>query len=900
MALFRRILSLARRARIEREIDAELREHMAMCIDDNMARGMSREAAERDARMRFGNPTVMRECVSAEDTALGLESLWHDLRSALRVFAKSPGFSFVVVATLALGIGANTAIFELLDAVLLQTLPVKNPQELAQVRISDMDRARGSFLSGYPVVTNLIWEKLREDHQGFSGIAAWRDWDFSRDSGGDARFLNGLYVSGELFRVLGVRPVAGRVFTAQDDRPGCGLPGAVISYGFWQQEFGGRPALGQKLMLNDKSVEVIGITPENFFGVAVGRNFDVAVPICAEPYLETTNLLNSSTKWWLSVIGRLDPGWTVQQVAAHLGAMSSGIFASTLRADYPPESVKDYLAMKLTAEPSAAGVSMLRETYSDPLRFLLGIAGLVLLITCANLASLMLARTTARERDMAVRLAIGAGRWRLIRLVLGESLLLSIAGALAGVALAQALSRGLVAYLNTQNNPISLGFKIDWRLFTFLLGASLLTCLLFGLAAALRASRTPPGAVMKAGSHGMTASRGRLGFRGALVVSQVALSLVLLFSALLFTRSLRNLLNDDPGFQAKGVLIARLDFTRLQIPIDRRAAFQRQLLDRIRSIPGVDEAANTNIVPLAGEGWSNAVWIDGHDSTMRQDSDFSSVSPDYFNTLHIPIVAGRDLNDHDTNQSPRVAVVNEAFAKKLGLGANAIGARFWREATPSSPEQLNQIVGLVKDTKYRGIRRHAGPIAYLALAQDKDTENGMKVLVRSRLPMDAEEQAIRRALRGLSSGISFEFEGLQDQIEQSLLAERLLATLSGFFGGLAVVLAITGLYGVMSYTVAERTTEIGIRMALGAQRANITAMILNRAATLLAAGLVLGVGLSLAAASAASALLFGLKPRDPAALAGAALLLAVVTVVASLVPSMRAAKVNPVDSLRAE
>ena len=895
MALLRRILSLGRRARIEHEIDAELREHMAMCVDDNIAQGMSREAAERDARRRFGNPTVMRERVSAEDAALGLESLWHDLRSAMRVFVKSPGFSFVVVATLALGIGANTALFELLDAVLLQSLPVKNPRELAQVRIVDMHKARGSFSSDYPVVTNLIWEKLREDHPGFSGIAAWSDEGFSRDSGGDARFVNGLYVSGEFFRVLGIRPVAGRVFTAEDDQPGCRLPGAVISYGFWQQEFGGRPALGQKLSLNDKSVEVIGITPANFFGVAVGDNFDVAVPICAQPYLETTRkFLNSSTKWWLSVIGRLDPTWSVQQVAAHLEATSPGIFASTLRADYPSESVKDYLAMKLTAEPSAAGVSMLRNMYSDPLRFLLGIAGLVLLITCANLASLMLARTTAREREMAVRLAIGAGRWRLIRLVLGESLLLSIAGALVGAALAQALSRWLVSYLD-----IALDFKLDWRLFAFLLGISLLTCLLFGLAAAMRASRTPPGAAMKASGHGMTASRGRLGFRGTLVVSQVALSLVLLFSALLFTQSLRNLLTDDPGFQAKGVLVAKLYLARLQIPADRRAAFQRQLLDRMRSIPGVDEAANTNIVPMGGEGWSNAVWIDGQDSTVRLDSDFSSVSPDYFNTLRIPIVAGRDFNDNDTSQSPRVAVVNEAFAKKIGLGANAIGARFWREATPTTPAQLNLIVGLVKDTKYRGVRRPAAPIAYLALAQG-DTENSMRVLVRSRLPMDAVEQAIRRTLHDESSAISFEFEGLQDRIQQSLLAERLLATLSGFFGALAMVLAMTGLYGVMSYTVTQRTTEIGIRMALGAQRTDITAMILRKAATLLAAGLVLGVGLSLAAASAAGALLFGLKPRDPATLAGAALLLAFVTVVASLVPSMRAANVNPIDSLRTE
>lgn len=894
MALFRRILSLGRRTRTEHEIDAELREHMAMCVDDNMARGMSREEAERDARSRFGNPTVMRERVSAEDIALGLNSLWHDVRSALRVFVKNPGFSFIVVATLALGIGANTAIFELLDAVLLQSLPVKNPQELAQVRVVDMSKARGGF-GVYPAVTNPIWEKLREDHQGFSGIAAWHDTGFSRDSGGDARFVNGLYVSGDFFSVLGVRPVAGRIFTAEDDRPGCGLPGAVISYGFWQREFGGQPALGQKLKLNDKTVDVIGITQANFFGVAVGNNFDVAVPICSQPYLETSNRLNSSTKWWLSIIGRIDPSWSVQQVATHLKAASPGIFASTLRADYPTESVKDYLAMQLTAEPAAGGFSMLRKMYSDPLHFLLGIAGLVLLITCANLASLMLARTTARERDMAVRLAIGAGRWRLVRLVLGESLLLSMAGALAGAALAQVLSHALLAYLS-----ISLDFKLDWRLFAFLLGISLLTSLLFGLAAALRASRTSPGAAMKAGSHSVTASRGRLGFRGVLVVSQMALSLVLLFSALLFTQSLRNLLIDDPGFQAKRVLVTRLDFKRLNIPVEGRAAFERQLLDRIRTLPGVENAADTSIVPLGGGGWSNAVWIDGHSSTQRQESNFSSVSPDYFHTLQIPIVAGREFNDHDTAQSPRVAVVNEAFAKKLGLGPNPIGARFWREATPSTPEQLNLIVGLVKDTKYHNIRRSDEPIAYLALTQSSDRDNGMQLLIRTRLPMDTTEQAIRRTLQDVSSEISFDFEGLQDRIRQSLLAERLLATLSGFFGVLAVLLAMTGLYGVMSYTVTERTSEIGIRMALGAQRSSITAMILGKAATLLAIGLALGIGLSLAAASAAGALLFGLKPRDPATLTGAALLLAVVTLVASLVPSMRAANINPIDSLRTE
>jgi len=873
---------------------------MRMAVRDRVERGESLAEARTAVAKEFGNLPLVKDVTRAMWGWQWLERAGQDLKYALRRLGKSPGFTIAAVATLALGIGANTAIFELLDAVLLQSLPVMKSQELAEVRIIDMDKARGGVFSGYPVVTNPIWEKLREDHQGFSGIAAWRDTNFSRDSGGDARFVKGLWVSGDFFHVLGVRPIRGRLFTAEDDRRGCGLPGAVISYGFWQQEFGGGPALGRTLMLNDKPVEVIGVTPANFFGVAVGRSFDVAVPVCSQPFLETTNRLDSSTNWWLSVIGRLDPGWTVQGVAAHLGVISPGIFASTLTPDYPVESVKDYLAMKLTAEPSAAGVSMLRDQYSDPLQFLLGISGLVLLITCANLASLMLARTSAREREMAVRLAIGAGRWGLIRQVLTESLLLSLAGAVAGAALAHSLSRGLLAYLSTQDNPVSLDFKLDWRLFAFLLAASLLTCVLFGLAPALRASRTATGAVMKTGSRGMTATRGRLGFRGALVVSQVALSLMLLFSALLFTRSLRNLLTEDPGFSTNGVLIAGLDYARLQIPVARRGAFQRDLLERIRAIPGVDAAADTNIVPLSGSGWGNAVWIDGHDATQRQDSNFSSVSSDYFNTLRIPIVAGRDFNDRDTIQSPRVAIVNEAFAKKLGLGTNPLGVRFRREATPSSPEEVNEIVGVVRDTKYRHIRRPAGPIAYLAESQEKDPDNSMQVLVRSDLPMDAVESAIRSTVRGVSGGISFDFEGLQDQIRQSLLAERLLATLSGFFGALAVVLAMIGLYGVMSYTVAERTSEIGIRMALGARRADVTAMILGKAAMLLTAGLVLGAGLSLAAASAASSLLFGLKPRDPASLLTATVLLAVVALAASYLPARRAAGLDPLASLREE
>jgi putative ABC transport system permease protein len=887
-------------ARRRRDFDEEIEAHLRMAVRDRVERGETLAEARAAAAKEFGNVPLVKDVTRTTWGWEWLERTAQDLKYALRRLLKSPGFTIAAIATLALGIGANTAIFELLDAVLLQSLPVANPQELAEVRVVDMDKARGGFVSGYPVVTNPIWEKLREDHQGFSQIAAWSDTVFSRDSGGDARFANGLWVSGDFFRVLGVRPIQGRVFTAEDDRPGCGLPGAVISYGFWQQEYGGGPVLGRKLVLNDKPVEVIGVTPASFFGVDVGRSFDVAVPVCSEPFLETKNRLDASTVWWLAVIGRRDPSWPVERVAAHLGAASPAIFAATLRPDYPVESVKDYLAMKLTAAPSAAGVSMLRETYSEPLRILLGISGLVLLITCANLASLMLARTSAREREMAVRLAIGAGRSRLIRQVLSESLLLSLAGAVAGAVLARTLSRGLVAFLNTANNPVSLDFKQDWRLFVFLLAVSVVTCMLFGLAPALRASRTAPGAVMKTGGQGMTANRGRLGFRGALVVTQVALSLVLLFSALLFTESLRNLLTDDPGFQAKGVLIAGLDFTRLQIPVEKRGVFQRELLDRIRAIPGVDAAADTNIVPLSGSGWGNTVWMDGHNGTQRQGSKFSRVSPQYFKTLGISMLAGRDFNESDTTQSPRVAIVNQAFARLLRLGENPIGMRFRREATPTSPEEVNEIVGLVKDTKYDRIRQPAVAIAYLDTTQDNDAENSMQVLVRSTLPMATVESAIRRTVHEVSSGISFDFQGLQAQIRQSLLAERLLATLSGFFGALAVVLAMIGLYGVMSYTVAERASEIGIRMALGARRADVTAMILRKAATLLVAGLVLGAGLSLAAASAASALLFGLKPRDPVTLATAAAVLAAVALGASYLPARRAAALDPIASLKVE
>jgi putative ABC transport system permease protein len=327
-------------SRRRRDLDEEIEAHLRMALRDRVERGENPVEARVAAAKEFGNVLLVKDVTRETWGWEWLESAVQDLKYALRRLLKSPGFTIAAIATLSLGIGANTAIFELLDAVLLQSLPVANPQELAEVRIVNMDKARGGFVGGYPVVTNPIWEKLREDHQGFSEIAAWRNTGFSRDSGGDARFARGLWVSGDFFRLLGVRPIQGRVFTAEDDRRGCGLPGAVISYGFWQQEYGGGPVLGRTLMLNDKPVEVIGVTPASFFGVVVGQSFDVAVPVCSQPFLETKNILDSSTRWWLSVIGRLDPSWSVDQVAAHLGAVSPAIFAATLRPDYAASNKK--------------------------------------------------------------------------------------------------------------------------------------------------------------------------------------------------------------------------------------------------------------------------------------------------------------------------------------------------------------------------------------------------------------------------------------------------------------------------------------------------------------------------------------------------------------------------------
>jgi putative ABC transport system permease protein len=832
-----------------------------------------------------------------------LESGWQDLRYGARLLRLNPGFFTVATLSLALGIGANTAIFQLLDSVRLRLLPVAHPEQLAELEIAkDEHCCSGNFSDRRPNFTYPQWEQIRDHQQAFSRIFAWGDTRFNLAAGGEARYAEGLWVSGDYFRTLGVQPLAGRMITNEDDHPGCGSPGAVISYPFWQREFAGDVgAIGKTISLDGHPVEIIGIAPPGFFGVEVGKSFDVAVPVCAEPWINGENSHTAKRNhWWLAIIGRLKPGTTVTGAAAQSRTISPAVFESTVPPNYRPDAAKYYTQYKLTANPAGSGVSSLRRTYEEPLLLLLGIAGLALLIACANLANLMLARASTREREMAIRLAIGADRGRLIRQLLAESLLLAVAGALAGAVLASFLSRYLVSFLTTKDSPLFVELGADWRVFGFMAGLAILTCILFGLTPALRASRAVPASAMRASGRGLTADRGKFGLRRMLVISQVALSLVLLVGALLFVRSLRNLSTLDAGFREDGLLITWLDISRINFPTARRAGLYRELLNRLRAVPGVEATATASVVQISGNGWNDSIEMLGQRAQERMVPWFDRVSPGYFRTMGTSFLSGRDFDDRDTPSAPEVAIVNQEFSRKFMGSGNPIGRSFRMLVGPGEPQHVYQIVGLVKNSKYQSLREDFKPIAFVAESQNKEPGLGLTFMVRSALPLGSLMTAVKKTVLDENSEISLQFQVFTTQVEESLMRERLMATLSGFFGFLAVALATVGLYGVISYMVARRRNEIGIRIALGANRGNVLSLVLREAGVLLAAGLVIGIGLALAVGRAASSMLFGLKPSDPVTIGVSVAGLAVVAIAASLLPAMRAARVEPMVALREE
>jgi predicted permease len=835
------------------------------------------------------------EAKPAAGGLLNLELAFQDARFALRTLRKSPGFAATAILTLALGAGANTAIFQLLDTVRLRTLPIADPKTLAAIEVRGGLRGFG-ISANESSLTYTLWERIRAHQEAFTGVFAWATSLTGFGEGEHQRLAQALWVTGEMFPTLGVKPYRGRLFVPEDNKPGCGTPGVVISYALWQREFGGRDeAIGSKITIVNSTFELIGVTPPSFFGMEVGKNFEVALPFCSRTTIypgDTT--LTRRDYFWLIVAGRLRPGWSLERASGQLESISPGIFEETLPESYSTSALATYKQFRLIATPAGTGFSALRQKYDTSLWLLLGITGLVLLIACANLGNLMLVRASGREKEMAVRMALGASRARILQQLLVESLVLALAGCLLGTGVAPLLSKTVVKFLSTERDPLQLQLHLDWRVLGFALLVGVGTCVLFGVVPAFRAARTEPCEVLKLGGRGMTAGRKKFWFQQTLVVAQIAFSLVLLAGALLFVRSFWNLVTLDPGFSEQGVLLAQVNFRWLNLPPERYESFKHDLLLQVRSIPLVDSAATSTHVPLDNTSWSLGV----RTPQAERESKFTWVSPGYFQTLRIPVLEGRDFTEQDTTHSPHVAVVNETFVRQFFPGQDPLGRTFRTNSELHFPEEEYQIVGLVKDTKYADLRDAVPPICYAPAPQFPDSWYWTAIFIRSSVPPAELIPAVREKLTRLYPEMKQDYRTFQAGIQEGLIRERMLAVLSGFFGALAALLAMLGLYGVISYILAMRRNEIGIRMALGASRENVIATVVSETMGLLIIGVTVGLALSFLATRGAQALLFGLRASDPPSLLGAALFLAAVALLASLWPAYRATRVDPMTALR--
>jgi predicted permease len=837
------------------------------------------------------------------------DQVTRDIRYGLRLLGRSPIFTAVAVLSLALGIGANAAIFQLIDTIRLRTLSVPNPQELAEVRV-DGPQAYGSYEGINARVSAPLWELVRAHQSAFASIFAWGDTQFLVGHGAEMRSARGLWVSGDFFAVVGITPERGRLIDADDDRRGCGAGSAVISHAFWQSYFGGREsAIGGTLTLLDQPFTVVGVTPPTFTGLEVGQTFDVAVPVCSAALVDRR--LDLSDRWWLTVMGRLKPDWTIARADEHVRALSPRFLDATIPAGYDASLVDGYRRLRFAVVPAARGVSRLRDAHGTSLSLLLGLTGLVLLMTCGNLATLMLARASGREREVAVRAAIGASRGRLMSQMLIESLLVAVAGAVLAVPVALLSARALVALLETPTSPVTLQLTGDWRLIAFVGATATLTAILFGLFPALRVSIVDPIAAMRQGSRGLTVDRHRARFQRALVVAQIAVSLVLVFSALSFVQTFRNLAAVRTGFEAeRTVVVSFMDRASQELPAEQKTAFQEQLTREIRFVPGVAAAASSTHVPLSGAMWSHFFRVTGAATGQRKASRFAYVSPGYFDTLRIPIRAGRDFRDLDNARGRRVMVVNESFVRSHLDGVGAIGATLRTLDEPGFPETTYEIIGVVGDTKYADLRDEncwcpksggsMAPIAYVPIAQNPSPYAWASVMVRSSTPLAGVTGTIAQRLGRLNPAMAIEFTELKTAIRARLVGERMVAWLAGAFAVLAMVLVIVGLYGIIAYLASSRRNEIGIRLALGSTRAQIVRLVLRDNVWVMVVGLAIGVPLAVAAMRGASALLFGLTPTDVPTVLGATCLLASAGVIAATLPAWRAARIRPNEALRSD
>ncbi len=841
---------LLRRRSVQNDLEAELAFHREMSGSDQ-------------DRIRLGNTTVIKEEALDLWRFNFIENLWRDLIYAARGLRRSPALLTCALLSLGLGIGANTAIFQLVDAVRLRSLPVQKPQELAAVRIVGGNGGMGVNPGQYPELTRPIWQEIQNRQQAFSGVFAWAADRVNVGQGGGLRSVKAIWVSGNFFRVLGVRPWRGRLIS-RDDEGACPESTAVVSYAYWQGAMGGEQiGNGDTLLVDGTRKQVIGVTPPDFFGLSVGDRFDIALPLCRPKELHRD-------VFDIAVMGRLRPGLSLKQVSAQLQALSPGIFETTAPAERSAKSIETYKRFRLAAFPASAGVSLLRQQYDSSLWLLLAITGLVLLIACANLANLLLARASTRDREIAVRLALGASRNRLLGQLFAEGALLAGIGAVLGIGLAQVLSRLLVWALSTEGNAVSLPLSTDWRVLLFTAAVATLTCIVFGVMPAQRALGAEPVNAMKAGGRSVTGSRQRFLMQRLLVVMQIAISVVLLVGALLFVRSFRKLIRFDPGMREANIAVAILEFQQSHVAADHYKDFQRQLLEDVGSIPGVLSAATTTNIPLLGGSWEHGVQAGSVEGTSK----FTWVSPGYFGTMKIPLVMGRDFNRSDTDGSQRVAVVNETFVRRFLGNTNPIGKTLRTEQEPSYPSTVYQIVGVTPDTKYNNLRDVTPPMAFAPASQFPAPGPWMIILIHSEADPAVVISAVKRSMVQKHPEVVTVAGNFQSWIRDGMVRERVIAMLSGFFGLVAALLAMIGLYGVVSYLVVSRRPEIGIRMALGAARWQVVGMVMRDAWSLLVIGLAIGIVLSLIAGRGATSLLW-LKPYDPLTVVAAVLLAAI-------------------------
>jgi predicted permease len=899
--LWFRLRSLFRRDAVESEADAELRFHFEHQVEKLLKSGLTREEATRRARLEFGGHEQLKEEIRDARGVNLIETLWQDIRYGLRILARTPVISCVAILSLALGIGANTAIFSLIDTVMLRMLPVAKPEELMQVRI--LGSHYSSNPEGSPSFTNPLWEEVRNRQDIFSGFFAWGETQLNLSQGGAVHNADGIYTSGEFFSTLGVRPAAGRLIGTEDDRRGC--PGvAVISYNFWQGRFGGaESAVGSALSLDNHDFQIIGVSAPGFYGVDVGSKYEVAIPICSVAIFEGKDTrLDKRSWWWLSVMGRRKPGVSPDQVKARLGVLSPDVFAGALPHDWDQKGQQDFLKRTLVTIPAATGTSYLRRQFAQPLNVLMGVVGLVLLIACANIASLMLARAAARHREIAVRRALGASRARLIRQLLTECVLLSTAGAVLGVFFARWGSSLLVRFISTQRDPVFLDLSPDWRVLAFTGAAAVFTGLLFGVLPAFRSTRVSLTSAMKGGEAFDNETHVKFRSGKWIVASQVALSLLLLVASGLFLRSLVKLATLDAGFDRNNVLIVHADLHNAKVPQEQQPAMFEEIETRLRGLPGVVSASRSVMTPVSNYVWDSVLVVDTPNAPTGDNAltYFNYVSPRFFETLRTPLLTGRPFNSGDATSGQKVAIVNETLATKFFERGEALGKYFRIDAGVGKTGAPIQIVGIVKDTKYESLREEAHAIAYFPISQLTENAEAQAFELRTATQPSAFLSPVQDAAASVSKAIPLSFTTLAEQVDDSLVQERLLATLSTFFGALALVLAMIGLYGALSYLVTQRQREFGIRMALGAPRDSILRLVMRDVVIVLAGGLAAGACLALAMVSVVQKMLFGLAPHDTFTFIAATGVLSVVAVAAGYLPARRAMRIDPMVALRYE